>query len=129
MLDLDAGLVADSPGLLLIADKGFASVEFENDLALRGIELLRPSFKRERKRKGEGLLKSVRQLIESVNDTLKGQLDLEQHGGRYRRGRCGPRRPAHPGSRRGHLAQSQDRPANHALPDRVRSLNTSDLII
>lgn len=55
---------------------------FENDHALRGITLLRPSFKRERKRKGEGLLKSVRQLIESVNDTLKGQLDLEQHGGR-----------------------------------------------
>lgn len=26
--------------------------------------------------------KKVRQLIESVNDTLKGQLDLEQHGGR-----------------------------------------------
>ncbi|MFF5008857.1 hypothetical protein ACFY3G_39240 [Streptomyces phaeochromogenes] len=24
----------------------------------------------------------MRQLIESVNDTLKGQLDLEQHGGR-----------------------------------------------
>ncbi|MFH9467768.1 hypothetical protein ACH4LT_10800 [Streptomyces clavifer] len=31
-------------------------------------------------RKGEPLLKSVRQLIESVNDTLKGQLDLERHG-------------------------------------------------
>lgn len=30
----------------------------------------------------QALLKSVRQLIESVNDTLKGQLDLEQHGGR-----------------------------------------------
>lgn len=28
------------------------------------------------------MLKKVRQLIESVNDTLKGQLDLEQHGGR-----------------------------------------------
>jgi hypothetical protein len=28
------------------------------------------------------LLKPVRQLIESVNDTLKGQLDLELHGGR-----------------------------------------------
>ena len=28
------------------------------------------------------MLKTVRQLIESVNDTLKGQLDLEQHGGR-----------------------------------------------
>ncbi|WP_331755533.1 IS982 family transposase [Streptomyces sp. NBC_01643] len=82
MLDVEAGLVADRPGLLLISDKGFASQEFENDLAMRGIELLRPSFKREKKRKGESLLKSVRQLIESVNDTLKGQLDLEQHGGR-----------------------------------------------
>jgi hypothetical protein len=28
------------------------------------------------------VLKKIRQLIESVNDTLKGQLDLEQHGGR-----------------------------------------------
>ncbi|MDW6057805.1 IS982 family transposase [Streptomyces sp. FXJ1.4098] len=82
MLDVDVDLVADRPGLLLIADKGFASKEFENDLAMRGIDLLRPSFKREKKRKGERLLKSVRQLIESVNDTLKGQLGLEQHGGR-----------------------------------------------
>ena len=31
---------------------------------------------------GEPMLKKVRQLIESVNDTLKGQLDLEGHGGR-----------------------------------------------
>ena len=30
----------------------------------------------------EHLLKPIRQLIESVNDTLKGQLDLELHGGR-----------------------------------------------
>lgn len=43
---------------------------------------LRPSFKREKKREGEPLLKSVRQLVESVNDTLRGRLDLEQHGGR-----------------------------------------------
>jgi hypothetical protein len=75
-------MVADRPGLLIIADKGFASKEFENDLVMRGAELPRPSFKREKKRKGEGPLKSLRQLIESVNDTLKGQLDLEQHGGR-----------------------------------------------
>ena len=34
------------------------------------------------KRFGEPMLKKVRQLIESVNDTLKGQLDLEFHGGR-----------------------------------------------
>jgi hypothetical protein len=82
MLDVDADLVADRPGLLIITDKGFASKEFESDLAMRGISLLRPSFTREKKRPGESLLKSVRQLIESVNDTLKGQLDLEQHGGR-----------------------------------------------
>ena len=81
MLDRDPETVTNRPGLLVISDKGFASKEFEGDLALRGAELLRPSFKREKKRKGEGLLKSVRQLIESVNDTLKGQLDLEQHGG------------------------------------------------
>ncbi|MCX5388765.1 transposase [Streptomyces sp. NBC_00094] len=82
MLDREPELAADRPGLLLIADKGFPSKEFEADLAFQGAELLRPSFKREKPRKGESLLKSVRQLIESVNDTLKGQLDLEQHGGR-----------------------------------------------
>jgi hypothetical protein len=31
---------------------------------------------------GQQLLAPIRQLIESVNDTLKGQLDLELHGGR-----------------------------------------------
>ena len=66
----------------MIADKGFASRQFEADLATRAITLLRPAFKRDRPRAGEPLPKSVRQLIESVNDTLKGQLGLEQHGGR-----------------------------------------------
>jgi hypothetical protein len=82
MLDREPELATDRPGLLIIADKGFASKEFETDLAFRGSQLLRPSFKREKRRTGESLLKSVRQLIESVNDTLKGQLDLEEHGGR-----------------------------------------------
>ncbi|MFI0977676.1 IS982 family transposase [Streptomyces sp. NPDC021093] len=82
MLDREPSLTAERPGLLLIADKGFASKEFETDLAFQGIELLRPSCKREKRRTGESLLKSVRQLIDSVNDTLKGQLDLERHGGR-----------------------------------------------
>nr|WP_283134166.1 hypothetical protein [Rhizohabitans arisaemae] len=44
--------------------------------------MLRPWFKREKPRKGESSLKSVRQPIVSVNDTLNGRLDLEQHGGR-----------------------------------------------
>jgi hypothetical protein len=51
-------------------------------LAACGITLLRPSRKDETTRHGEPLLKTIRQLIESVNDTLKGQLDLEAHGGR-----------------------------------------------
>lgn len=82
MLDTDAQLVADRERILLIADKGFASRPFERSLAERGITLLRPSRKDEQARYGEAMLKKIRQLIESVNDTLKGQLDLEQHGGR-----------------------------------------------
>ena len=82
MLEVDAELIADRPGLLLIADKGLASKAFERSLSAQGIRLLRPSRKREVLRPGEPMLKKVRQLIVSVNDTLKGQLDLEQHGGR-----------------------------------------------
>jgi hypothetical protein len=51
-------------------------------LADLNIELLRPARKGEPERAGSHLFKPLRQLIESVNDTLKGQLDLEQHGGR-----------------------------------------------
>jgi hypothetical protein len=82
MLEVDAGLVADRAGILLVSDKGFASALFEKVLAEQGVQLLRPSRKREKQRFGEPVLKKVRQLIESVNDTLKGQLDLEEHGGR-----------------------------------------------
>ncbi|WP_405770620.1 transposase [Actinacidiphila glaucinigra] len=82
MLEIDSDLVRERPGLLLITDKGFASKPFERPLSEQGITLLRPSRKKEVLRPGEPMLKKVRQLIESVNDTLKGQLDLEQHGGR-----------------------------------------------
>lgn len=82
MLEHDAEVIAGHDGILLISDKGFASAAFERQLAEQGIELLRPSRKREKARYGEPMLKKVRQLIESVNDTLKGQLDLEEHGGR-----------------------------------------------
>ncbi|MFI6457469.1 IS982 family transposase [Streptosporangium amethystogenes] len=82
MLEVDANLIAEREGILLISDKGFASKPFERALAEQGIELLRPSRRKEKARYGEPMLKKVRQLIESVNDTLKSQLDLEQHGGR-----------------------------------------------
>jgi hypothetical protein len=46
------------------------------------VRLLRPARKGEAGRAGASLFKPLRQLIESVNQTFKGQLDLERHGGR-----------------------------------------------
>ena len=87
MLEVDADLARQRQGLLLITDKGFAGKKFEQSLrSEHGITLLRPSRKKEVLRAGEPMLKKVRQLIESINDTMKGQLDLEQHGGRTMEG-------------------------------------------
>jgi hypothetical protein len=82
MLEVEADMVTEHDGILLISDKGFAGRAFETLLEEHGITLLRPSRKDAEARYGEPMLKKVRQLIESVNDTLKGQLDLEDHGGR-----------------------------------------------
>jgi hypothetical protein len=81
MFDHDPALLADRAGQTLLADKGYASAEFERALAERGVQLVRPARKNEPPRRGAHQLKSLRQIIESVNDTLKGQLNLEQHGG------------------------------------------------
>jgi hypothetical protein len=51
-------------------------------LHARGAALLRPSYRDRTPRPGQALLAPIRQLIESVYDTLRGQLDLELHGGR-----------------------------------------------
>jgi hypothetical protein len=82
VLEHDPGLTADRPGLVIIADKGYVSAELDRFLADRAVTLLRPSYRNRIPRPGQQLLKPIRQLIESVNDTLKGQLDLESHGGR-----------------------------------------------
>lgn len=82
MLEVKSDVVDEHPDILLICDKGFAGQEFESMLGEFGITMLRPSRKDEQARFGEPMLKKVRQLIESVNDTLKEQLDLERHGGR-----------------------------------------------
>ncbi len=66
----------------LIGDKNYFSKEFEASLADQGLQLLRPARKGEAERPGAGLFKPLRQTIESINQTLKGQLDLERHGGR-----------------------------------------------
>lgn len=82
VLDHDPDLITERPGLLIIADKGYVSAELDQWLAERGVRLLRPSYRNRVPRPDGHLLKPIRQLIESVNDTLKGQLDLELHGGR-----------------------------------------------
>lgn len=73
------------PGLTLIGDKGFAGRGFE-DLVTTGygLRLVRPDRKDEAPRHGS--IGWIRQWIESVYDTLKGQLDLERHGGRTAQG-------------------------------------------
>src|SRR5680860_1352027 len=73
---------------MLIGDKNDFGHDFEAGLAENGIELLRPARKGEQPRPGARFFKPLRQIIESVNQTLKGQLDLERHGGRTPAGVC-----------------------------------------
>ena len=81
IFDADPGLLARRPGQTLIGDKNHYGAAFEAALAGAGARLLRPARKGEPERAGAGLFKPLRQVIESVNETFKGQLDLEQHGG------------------------------------------------
>jgi hypothetical protein len=81
MLAADPGLLAARPGQTLIGDKNYYGRDFEAAMAEAGVRLLRPARKGEPARAGAHLFKPLRQVIESVNDTFKGQLDLEQHGG------------------------------------------------
>src|SRR5215211_73265 len=73
-------------GYTVIADKGFAGAEFERWMADRGATFLRPDRKDEEPRFGS--LGRVRQWIESVFWTCKGQLGLERHGARTLPGLC-----------------------------------------
>jgi hypothetical protein len=69
-------------GLILVVDKGYRDRRTENWLNEGGIDVIRPAYRTDPPRPGRVLLRAVRQNIESVNDTLKDQLGLEQHGGR-----------------------------------------------
>lgn len=81
MLSIDPRLQHYGPQTL-IADKGYRRASFEADLTEAGITLIRPAYKGEKPRPLQRFLKPFRQIIESVNQTLKAQLDLERHGGR-----------------------------------------------
>ncbi len=70
------------PGQTILADMNYYGRLFENELAQAGITLIRPTRKGEKPRPEKRFIKPLRQIIESINDTFKGQLDLEAHGGR-----------------------------------------------
>jgi hypothetical protein len=79
---LGQGDLPERPGQVIIGDKGYYGRGFEHELAGARLVLLRPARKGEPEPAGQQYFKPLRQVIESVNDTLKGQLDLERHGGR-----------------------------------------------
>jgi hypothetical protein len=65
--------------------QGLCRREFEELVTAGfGLHLVRPDRRDEAPRHGS--IGWFRQWIESVNDTLKGQLDLERHGGRTTQG-------------------------------------------
>lgn len=86
MLEVDAALVNGRPGQTLIGDKNYFGRDLEKTIAGSDLALLRPVRKGEAARAGKQLFKPLRQVIESVNQTLKAQLDLEGHGGRTEEG-------------------------------------------
>ncbi len=65
---------------MVLADKGLAGREIEAQIAELGVRMLRPDRRGEPARHGS--LGGIRQWIESIYDTLKGQLSLERHGAR-----------------------------------------------
>jgi len=74
----DRGILAET--IVLLGDKGFAGADFERHTRSLGIRFVRPDRRDEAHRHGN--LAPVRQRIESIIDTFKGQLSLEHHGGR-----------------------------------------------
>jgi hypothetical protein len=63
-------------------DKNYFGAAFERRLAQLHVRLLRPARKGEAEQAGSQLFKPLRQTIESVNETFKGQLHFERHRGR-----------------------------------------------
>jgi Transposase DDE domain. len=76
----------DLDGHTVLADKGFAGEEFEAFMAGLDANFRRPDRKNEAPRFGS--LGALRQWVESVFWTCKGQLTLEAHGARTLQGIC-----------------------------------------
>jgi hypothetical protein len=81
ILGQDPDLVLARSNQTLIADKHYYGRDFEATISGAGLRLLRPARAGERPRGDQHFFKPLRQVIESIFDTAKGQLDLERHGG------------------------------------------------
>jgi hypothetical protein len=81
VLGADPTLLHGRHHQIMIADKNYYGREFEATLADAGLDLLRPARKGEPPRPGSRFFQPLRQTVESIFDTVKGQLDLEGHGG------------------------------------------------
>lgn len=88
LLETDHHLLTE--GQVILADKGFAGTDFDTLLESLGLHLVRPARKNARSdpqpTPAERNLLRMRQWIEAIFDTLKGQLSLEQHGARRAQG-------------------------------------------
>jgi hypothetical protein len=88
LIDIDHNLI--TAGQVILADRGYAGPSFETVLGQLGVHLVRPargnSKSDQQPNPAERKLLKMRQWIEAVFDTLKGQLSLEAHGARRRAG-------------------------------------------
>jgi hypothetical protein len=82
LFTLQPTMLRHPDGLILVVDKGYRDHATETWLNEHDVTVIRPAYRKEQPRPGRPLLRAVRQSIESVNNTLKSQLDLEHHGGR-----------------------------------------------
>lgn len=72
----------ERPRQTLIGNKNYFGRGFERELSEHGVQLLRPTRRGERERTGAALFEPLRQVIESINETFKGQPDLGRYRGR-----------------------------------------------
>lgn len=108
-------------GMIVLADKGLAGRDTQR-CAIEQIHVLLVRLDRKDEPRRFANLAGVRQWIESVSGTLKGQLDFETHGGRTLAAVFArvAQRPACPGRR--DLAQLAHQHTGQTLADRLPPL-------
>jgi hypothetical protein len=74
-------LAAARPGQIIIAGRQYDGTGSGTAPAAQRLRLLRPARHGEPERPGARLVKPLRQSIESINQTVNAQLDLDRHGG------------------------------------------------